>query len=29
MKGSELVGKKYVPLFDYFKHMGEGEGKCF
>ena len=24
MKGAELVGKKYVPLFDYFKHMGEG-----
>jgi hypothetical protein len=29
MKGVELVGKKYIPLFDYFKHMGEGEGKCF
>jgi hypothetical protein len=29
MKGAELVGKKYIPLFDYFKHMGEGEGKCF
>jgi len=24
MKGAELVGKKYVPLFEYFKHMGEG-----
>jgi len=24
-----LLGKKYVPLFDYFKEMGEGEGKCF
>lgn len=23
MKGKELVGKKYVPLFDYFKELGE------
>lgn len=29
MKGEKLVGLKYVPLFDYFKERGEGDGKCF
>lgn len=29
LKGQELVGKRYVPLFDYFKDRGEGAGKCF
>lgn len=27
MKGSELVGKSYVPLFNYFEHLKEK--KCF
>jgi isoleucyl-tRNA synthetase len=27
IKGAELVGKSYVPLFDYFKHMKAQ--KCF
>jgi isoleucyl-tRNA synthetase len=27
--GKQLIGKKYVPLFNYFKDLGEGEGKCF
>ena len=27
LKGADLVGKRYVPLFDYFKHMEEQ--KCF
>lgn len=26
IKGEDLVGKRYVPLFDYFKHLGEGDG---
>jgi isoleucyl-tRNA synthetase len=26
IKGADLVGKRYVPLFDYFKHLGEGDG---
>ena len=32
MKGSELIGKQYVPLFDYFADRALeplGEGKCF
>ena len=29
LKGKDLVGKRYVPLFDYFKHLGEGEGTAF
>ena len=24
-----LIPKKYIPLFDYFKQLGEGDGKCF
>jgi len=27
LKGKDLVGKSYVPLFDYFKSMAEQ--KCF
>lgn len=27
MKGKDLVGKEYVPLFDYFKELREQ--KCF
>jgi len=27
IKGADLVGKAYIPLFDYFKHMSES--KCF
>ncbi len=32
LKGSDLVGKQYVPLFDYFAEralLPEGEGQCF
>jgi isoleucyl-tRNA synthetase len=29
IKGSDLVEKRYVPLFDYFKPMGEGDGQAF
>jgi len=29
LKGEKLVGLKYIPLFDYFKDRGEGDGKCF
>jgi isoleucyl-tRNA synthetase len=28
-KGSSLVGKRYTPLFNYFKEMGENGGLCF
>jgi len=26
LKGTDLVGKRYTPLFDYFKELGEGDG---
>ena len=29
MKGTDLVGIKYIPPFDYFKNLGEGEKGCF
>jgi isoleucyl-tRNA synthetase len=29
LKGTDLVGKKYTPLFDYFKDLGEDGGLCF
>lgn len=32
VKGSELIGKRYVPLFDYFADralLPHGEGRCF
>ncbi|MBU1896411.1 isoleucine--tRNA ligase [Myxococcota bacterium] len=32
LKGSELLGLRYTPLFDYFADraaLGEGEGRCF
>ena len=29
IQGKDLVGLKYIPLFDYFKHLGEGDGTAF